>query len=90
MIRTKVNTIPNHSFTKYFSYIYKSLGDAGSHLYVSSQGEYEVIKDGKILGRLGMGKAFGELAILYNCKRTASIKGIAFIIIMEATILYFE
>ena len=49
-----------------------------------------MIKDGKILGRLGMGKAFGELAILYNCKRTASIKGIAFIIIMEATILYFE
>ena len=24
--------------------------------------------------RLGVGKAFGELAILYNCKRTASIK----------------
>ena len=51
-------------------------GDSGSHLYVSSQGEYEVIKDGKVLGRLGVGKAFGELAILYNCKRTASIKGI--------------
>jgi CRP-like cAMP-binding protein len=50
-------------------------GEPGSHLYVSSQGEFEVIKDGKILGRLGMGKAFGELAILYNCKRTASIKG---------------
>ncbi len=50
-------------------------GDSGSHLYVSSQGEYEVIKDGKVLGRLGAGKAFGELAILYNCKRTASIKG---------------
>jgi len=51
-------------------------GDSGSHLYVSSQGEYEVIKDGKVLGRLGMGKAFGELAILYNCKRTASIKAL--------------
>lgn len=51
-------------------------GEAGSHLYVSSVGEYEVIKDGKMLGRLGMGKAFGELAILYNCKRTASIKAI--------------
>ncbi len=50
-------------------------GDSGNHLYVSSQGEYEVIKDGKVLGRLGTGKAFGELAILYNCKRTASIKG---------------
>ena len=33
-----------------------------------------MIKEGKVLGRLGVGKAFGELAILYNCKRTASIK----------------
>ena len=49
-------------------------GELGSHLYVSAEGEYEVIKDGKVLGRLGVGKAFGELAILYNCKRTASIK----------------
>merc|ERR1719346_866009 len=51
-------------------------GELGSHLYVSSQGEYEVIKDGKVLGRLGVGKAFGELAILYNCKRTANIKAV--------------
>ena len=47
----------------------------GSHLYVSAEGDYEVIKDGKVLGQLGIGKAFGELAILYNCKRTASIRG---------------
>ena len=47
----------------------------GSHLYVSMDGEYEVIKEGKVLGRMGPGKAFGELAILYNCKRTASVKG---------------
>ena len=49
--------------------------NSGSHLYVSAEGEYEVIKDGKVLGRMGSGKAFGELAILYNCQRTASIKG---------------
>ena len=49
-------------------------GELGNHFYVSAEGEYEVIKDGKVLGRLGVGKAFGELAILYNCKRTASIK----------------
>lgn len=48
---------------------------SGSHLYVSADGELEVIKDNKILGRMGAGKAFGELAILYNCRRTASIKG---------------
>ena len=52
------------------------LGELGSHLYVSAEGEYDVIKDGKTLGRLGVGKAFGELAILYNCKRTASIKAV--------------
>ena len=44
-------------------------------MYVSAGGEYEVIKGGKILGRFEAGKAFGELAVLYNCKRTASIKG---------------
>jgi len=55
------------------SYVIRE-GDSGSHLYVSAEGEYEVIKDGKVLGRMGSGKAFGELAILYNCQRTASIK----------------
>ena len=55
-------------------------GELGSHIYVSAEGEYEVIKDGKVLGRLGVGKAFGELAILYNCKRTASIKVMMFLI----------
>lgn len=51
-------------------------GEVGAHLYVSAEGEFEVIKDGKVLGKMGPGKAFGELAILYNCTRTASIRGI--------------
>ena len=42
---------------------------------MSAEGDYEVIKEGKVLGQLGIGKAFGELAILYNCRRTASIRG---------------
>ena len=44
-------------------------------MYVSAEGEFEVIKEGKVLGKMGPGKAFGELAILYNCTRTASIRG---------------
>jgi len=51
-------------------------GDAGSHLYVSAEGELEVIQGERIIGRMGPGKAFGELAILYNCTRTASIKAV--------------
>jgi cGMP-dependent protein kinase len=37
------------------------------------------MKDGIVLGTMGPGRAFGELAILYNCTRTASIRGKAFI-----------
>jgi cAMP-binding proteins - catabolite gene activator and regulatory subunit of cAMP-dependent protein kinases len=50
-------------------------GEAGNDLFVSAEGEFQVIKDGKILAVMGPGKAFGELAILYNCTRTASIRG---------------
>ncbi|XP_053957663.1 cGMP-dependent protein kinase, isozyme 1 [Anastrepha ludens] len=49
-------------------------GEAGAHLYVSAEGEFEVVKGGIILSVMGPGKAFGELAILYNCTRTASIR----------------
>lgn len=40
-----------------------------------SEGEFEVLKNNKVLGKMTGGKAFGELAILYNCTRTASVKG---------------
>ena len=37
-------------------------------------GKVEVSREGKFLSILPSGKVFGELAILYNCKRTATIK----------------
>jgi len=40
-----------------------------------SEGELEVSQRDKILGVIGAGKAFGELAVLYNCQRTASVRG---------------
>lgn len=43
---------------------------------MAAEGEFEVVKAGKNLGRLGVGKVFGELAILYNCKRTASVRAV--------------
>jgi len=51
-------------------------GDVGSHLYVAEKGEMEVWKDDKLLGKIQSGKAFGELAILYDCKRTATVKAV--------------
>lgn len=37
------------------------------------EGKVEVSRDGKYLSTLQHGKVLGELAILYNCKRTATI-----------------
>lgn len=49
-------------------------GDVGSIVYVMEDGKVEVSREGKFLSILPSGKVFGELAILYNCKRTATIK----------------
>ncbi|XP_026478529.1 cGMP-dependent protein kinase, isozyme 1-like [Ctenocephalides felis] len=49
-------------------------GEVGSNLYVSATGNFEVIKDGKVVKIFGPGVAFGELAILYKARRFASIR----------------
>uniref|UniRef100_A0A667XXB8 cGMP-dependent protein kinase n=1 Tax=Myripristis murdjan TaxID=586833 RepID=A0A667XXB8_9TELE len=48
-------------------------GDDGSTVYVLEEGMVEVTKEGKKLCTISPGKVFGELAILYNCTRTASV-----------------
>ena len=40
-----------------------------------SDGDFEVLKEDNVLGKMAAGRAFGELAILYNCTRTASVRG---------------
>jgi len=49
-------------------------GDIGSIMYVMEEGKVEVSREGKFLSVMSAGKLFGELAILYNCQRTATIK----------------
>ena len=44
-------------------------------LFSFLEGRLEVTKGGEVLGEMNGGTVFGELAILYNCKRTASVKG---------------
>lgn len=55
------------------SFIIKE-GDVGAHFYVSAEGEFEVVKGGEIKKIFGPGEVFGELAILYQARRFASIK----------------
>ncbi|CAK8686339.1 unnamed protein product [Clavelina lepadiformis] len=53
-------------------------GEYGTHLFVLEKGQVEVYhsKSGKHehVAALKPGTVFGELAILYNCKRTASVR----------------
>ncbi|KAM7370303.1 hypothetical protein PAMP_009863 [Pampus punctatissimus] len=49
-------------------------GDVGSLVYVMEEGKVEVTKEEMKLCTMGPGKVFGELAILYNCTRTATVR----------------
>ncbi|NP_957324.1 cGMP-dependent protein kinase 1a [Danio rerio] len=52
-------------------------GDVGSLVYVMEDGKVEVTKEGLKLCTMGPGKVFGELAILYNCTRTATVRTVS-------------
>ncbi|CAD5221854.1 unnamed protein product [Bursaphelenchus okinawaensis] len=49
-------------------------GEFGSKLYVLEDGKVQVTKDSQFLRVMEAPCVFGELAILYHCERTASIK----------------
>lgn len=44
-------------------------------MYVVAEGSIEVYKGNEKVNTLGPGKVFGELALLYNSKRNATILG---------------
>ncbi|XP_073673197.1 cGMP-dependent protein kinase 1 [Garra rufa] len=51
-------------------------GTEGDSMYIVAEGEVKVTQAGRNLRTLRSGDVFGELAILYNCKRTASVKAV--------------
>ncbi|XP_066488175.1 cGMP-dependent protein kinase 2 isoform X4 [Tiliqua scincoides] len=57
------------------SYIIKQ-GEPGNHIFVLAEGRLEVFQQSKLLSSIPVWTAFGELAILYNCTRTASVKAV--------------
>jgi CRP/FNR family transcriptional regulator, cyclic AMP receptor protein len=48
-------------------------GDEGHHMYVVQEGEVEVNANGKIIDTLGPGSTFGEMAIIDQSPRTATV-----------------
>lgn len=49
-------------------------GSEGDRMYIVADGDLVVTQAGRSLRSLTTGDVFGELAILYNCKRTATVK----------------
>lgn len=48
----------------------------GEELFVSAGGVYEVLVDGNQVKTFGKGIVFGELAVLYGCQRTATVRAL--------------
>ena len=51
-------------------------GDPGDRFYLIEKGTAEVIKGGVVFGRLGPGDAFGEIALLRDVPRQATVRAL--------------
>ncbi|TYZ60991.1 hypothetical protein PybrP1_005346 [[Pythium] brassicae (nom. inval.)] len=51
-----------------------SQGAAGNCFYVLESGSCDIVVDNELVGKYSNGDAFGELALLYNCPRAATIR----------------
>jgi CRP-like cAMP-binding protein len=49
-------------------------GDSGDRFYIIHHGEADVIGDGRLIRVLGPGDCFGEVALLHDVRRTATVR----------------
>nr|AAM22643.1 cGMP-dependent protein kinase [Eimeria maxima] len=49
-------------------------GENGSYFFIVHSGEFEVIVNEKVVNKIVQGQAFGEISLIHNSARTATIK----------------
>ncbi|XP_017042775.2 LOW QUALITY PROTEIN: cGMP-dependent protein kinase 1 [Drosophila ficusphila] len=67
-----INAMAPASYKKHSLIIHEH--EEGSEIYVSAEGHYDVIRAGQLVANFGPATVFGELAILYNAPRQATIQ----------------
>nr|XP_016940545.1 cGMP-dependent protein kinase 1 isoform X2 [Drosophila suzukii] len=67
-----INAMAPASYKKHSLIIHEH--EEGSEIYVSAEGQYDVIRGGQLVANFGPATVFGELAILYNAPRQATIQ----------------
>lgn len=67
-----VTSMKHHAYEAN-SVIFKE-GDPGQYFYIMISGELTVSVQGELKATLGPGQCFGELALINNSPRTASIQ----------------
>jgi len=73
-LQTILDTMEYHEFKKDDLIIEQ--GKVGSTFFVTQKGTLQVSVNGNVMNTLQTGKAFGGLALLYNCPRTATVKAL--------------
>jgi hypothetical protein len=64
-------------------------GETGDNFYVITKGEVEVTKDGVVLALLRDGDEFGEIALLEDVPRTATVKAVTDVELLALNKWYF-
>ena len=54
-------------------------GNPGGKFFILAQGTVQIIINGSVKGILGTGQGFGELALIHDTKRTATIKTLEYV-----------
>ena len=65
-------------------------GDTGDTIYVIQQGEVQVIHDGEPLAVLGVGELVGEMALIDNMPRSATVVALTDLIVVPVNRQHFN